>query len=132
MQSLPEDGNTMYDSPPAMEVDGFRLPSPSQMANTSSSTFIPTLQNSPKPKRAVPASPLSNGNRFGQEDQREEDEYPESTLFLSSYMGAITLGIYGHESPATFKGATTLSGLVQGLGEMRGEMKRKVKEKVGL
>ena len=64
--------------------------------------------------------------------QGDGEDAPESSLYLSSYMGAITLGIYGREPESTFKGATTLSGLVQNLGGIKGEMKRKVKEKVGL
>lgn len=132
MTQLPEspqnnqNQNQMYDSPPPMDVDGFRMPSPSQMAHSASSTFIPTSGlggNAPDPpQRSVGSSkvPPVNG-----------DETPESSLYLSSYMGAITLGIYGLEPEHTFKGATTLSGLVQNLGDIKGEMKRKVREKVG-
>jgi hypothetical protein len=117
-----------------MEVDGFRLPSPSQMAHTSSSTFIPTMGGGYGHQHVVPTNaPAATASSSKPPDHgQEEGETPESSLYLSSYTGAITLGLYGREPEHTFKGATTLSGLVQNLGDIKGEMKRKVREKVGL
>lgn len=117
-----------------MDVDGFRMPSPSQMAHSASSTFIPTSNGAgaaiPDPGSWVRNSTAGPSN--APHNATNADDPPESSLYLSSYMGAITLGIYGREPEATFKGATTLSGLVQNLGDIKGEMKRKVREKVGL
>jgi len=117
-----------------MEVDGFELPSPSQMAHTSSSTFIPTTGGGYGYQNIVPTNTpaATAGSSKQRDDGQDEDETPESSLYLSSYIGAITLGLYGREPEHTFKGATTLSGLVQNLGDIKGEMKRKVREKVGL
>ena len=124
----------VVDSPTPMEVDGFQLPSPSQMAHTSSSTFIPTTGGGYGQQGVVSThAPAATASSSKQPDHgQEEGETPESSLYLSSYTGAITLGLYGRESEHTFKGATTLSGLVQNLGDIKGEMKRKVREKVGL
>jgi hypothetical protein len=113
-----------------MDVDGFRLPSPSQMPKTSSSTFIPTVGDlpgrSPLPPPRQPE--VASGSKLPINGfQQDEQEVPESSLHLSSYTGAITLGLYNLEPTHTFKGATTLSGLVKHLDDIKGEIKRKVR-----
>jgi hypothetical protein len=124
----------VVDSPAPMEVDGFRLPSPSQMPHTSSSTYIPAMGNANGQEHIVSTHTLAAtaGSSKKPDYSQDEGETPESSLYLSSYTGAITLGLYGREPEHTFKGATTLSGLVQNLGDIKGEMRRKVREKVGL
>lgn len=48
-------------------------------------------------------------------------------MYASSYTGSICIGLYGLEPKHVFKGASTLSGLMDGLGEA----KKLLKDRIG-
>ncbi|KAJ9094643.1 hypothetical protein QFC19_007856 [Naganishia cerealis] len=91
------------ESPSAMEIDSpILLPNASRMTNSSAATLIPYMPTSP---------------RSGMEAQVEATK--ESSVYVSSYTGSICIGLYGLEPKHVFKGASTLSGLMDGLGEAK-------------
>lgn len=91
------------DSPSAMEVDPpLSLPNASKITQSSTDTFIPTA--SPPAHRA---------------EQIGGKVIKESSVYASSYTGSICIGLHGLEPKHVFKGATTLTGLLDGLVDAR-------------
>jgi hypothetical protein len=81
----------------ALDSSPMTLPNASRISGSSSTTFIP--------RSATP-----QGVELG----------PTSSIYASSYSGSICIGLYGLEPKGVFHGATTLRGLVEGLGKNAG------------
>lgn len=97
-------------SPSAMEVDSpLILPNASKISQSSTDTFIPTA--SPPLHRAEPTP---------------TQEIKESSIYASSYTGSICIGLHGLEPKHVFKGATTLTGLLDGLGDAKRVLKDRI------
>ena len=81
----------------ALDPSPMTLPNASKISGSSSTTFIP---RSATPSEGVPQA--------------------TSSVYASSYSGAICIGLYGLEPRGVLHGATTLRGLVEGLGKRAG------------
>jgi hypothetical protein len=103
-------GKQSIHSPSGMDVDPpLLLPNASKITHSSTDTFIPTA-SPPRPR----AEPL------------QTEEIKESSVYASSYTGSICIGLHGLEPKHVFKGATTLTGLLEGLGDARKSLKDRI------
>lgn len=103
-------GKTSIHTPSAMDIDPpLLLLNASKITQSSTDTFIPTA--SPPLRRAEPT---------------RTEETKESSVYASSYTGSICIGLHGLEPKHVFKGATTLTGLLEGLGDARRSLKDRI------